>query len=429
MMNQKRPVIIVIGGGFGGIKLIKGLKNKPYEIILIDRQNHHTFQPLLYQVASCGLTAASITAPFRRIFKGYHNFRFRMAIVERIDPERKEVFTANGTYKYDFLVIATGSITDYYDNEVLEQHSLSLKSVTDALTIRSTLLREFEMAVTRMHTDEKKILLNFIIIGAGATGVEIAGALAEFKKHIVPVDYPELDPGLMNIHVIEASNKVLRRMSPAASAKSQEYLEKMGVKVWLNTRVENYDGLNVTLTDGTVLRSVCFIWSAGVKGAVIPGLMKEIIQEGNRYKVDSFNRVEGYSNIYALGDVAAMISKDIPVGHPLVALPAMQQGANLARNFLRELKKKPWKPFRYEDLGVLSTIGRHKAVADLPYWKTQGVIAWFLWMFIHLIRLIGFRNRLVILVDWIWSYVTYEYSFRLITQPFRKEKCRVCEGG
>jgi NADH dehydrogenase len=349
-----------------------------------------------------------------------------MAIVERIDPERKEVFTANGTYKYDFLVIATGSITDYYDNEVLEQHSLSLKSVTDALTIRSTLLREFEMAVTRMHTDEKKILLNFIIIGAGATGVEIAGALAEFKKHIVPVDYPELDPGLMNIHVIEASNKVLRRMSPAASAKSQEYLEKMGVKVWLNTRVENYDGLNVTLTDGTVLRSVCFIWSAGVKGAVIPGLMKEIIQEGNRYKVDSFNRVEGYSNIYALGDVAAMISKDIPVGHPLVALPAMQQGANLARNFLRELKKKPWKPFRYE---VLSTIGRHKAVADLPYWKTQGVIAWFLWMFIHLIRLIGFRNRLVILVDWIWSYVTYEYSFRLITQPFRKEKCRVCEGG
>jgi NADH dehydrogenase len=233
----------------------------------------------------------------------------------------------------------------------------------------------------------------------------------------------------MNIHVIEASNKVLRRMSPAASAKSQEYLEKMGVKVWLNTRVENYDGLNVTLTDGTVLRSVCFIWSAGVKGAVIPGLMKEIIQEGNRYKVDSFNRVEGYSNIYALGDVAAMISKDIPVGHPLVALPAMQQGANLARNFLRELKKKPWKPFRYEDLGVLSTIGRHKAVADLPYWKTQGVIAWFLWMFIHLIRLIGFRNRLVILVDWIWSYVTYEYSFRLITQPFRKEKCRVCEGG
>ena len=250
---KDNPKLVVIGGGFGGIELIKKLRNKPFDIILVDRNNHHTFQPLLYQVASCGLADVSITSPFRRIFKGYRNFRFRMADVTKIEPGAKKISTNIGDIPYDILVIATGSTSNFYGNDNLKKHSLSLKTVTDALTIRNTLLREFEEAITRMHIDEKKILLNFVIIGAGSTGVEIAGSLAEFKKHIAPYDYPELDPGLMNIHLIEAADRVLPMMSKISSEKADEYLTRMGVKVWLNTRVEDYDGLNVVLTDGTIL--------------------------------------------------------------------------------------------------------------------------------------------------------------------------------
>lgn len=426
-MVQKLPVVLIIGGGFAGIELIKKLRNQPFRIILIDRENHHTFQPLLYQVASCGLSATSITSPFRRIFKGYKNFLFRMAMVERIDPEKNEVVTPIGSFYYDYLVIATGSESNFYGDNSLATHSLSMKSVTDALTIRSTLLKEFETALTRLHTDEQKILLNFVIIGAGATGVEVAGALAEFKKHIVPLDYPELDPGLMNIHLIEASPKVLPMMSEKASEKAKQYLEEMGVKVWLNTQVKSYDGLNVTLRDGTILRSVCFIWSAGVKGVIIAGLEKATIVRGNRYRVDHYNRVDGYQDIFALGDVAAVIDDDTPQGHPMLAMPAIQQARNLAGNLLRFRNNTTPLPFKYKDLGVMSTIGRHKAVADLKLIKSQGLLAWYIWMAVHLIRLIGFRNKFVILTDWFWNYLFYEYSFRIITHPFRTEKCRECD--
>jgi len=424
---KEHPVLIVIGGGFGGIELIKKLKNKPFDIILIDRNNHHTFQPLLYQVASCGLADVSITSPFRRIFRGFGNFRFRMADVTRIDPENNSVVTDIGEIPFDLLVIATGSTSNFYGNNNLEKHSLSLKSVADALTIRNTLLREFEEAITRIHIDDKKVLLNFIIIGAGSTGVEIAGSLAEFKKHIVPFDYPELDPGLMNIHLIEAADRVLPMMSKISSEKADEYLTGLGVKVWLNTRVQDYDGLNVTLTDGTILRSVAFIWSAGVKGAVIEGLNPDSIFQGSRYIVDQFNKVKGYENIYALGDVAAMLSEKRPAGHPLLALPAIQQGHNLAGNLYRMREMKPFIPFSYNDLGIMSTIGRNQAVAELRFGKFHGFIAWFLWMFVHLIRLVGFRNRLTILTDWVWNYFTYEYTFRIISQPFRKSRCRKCD--
>jgi len=289
------------------------------------------------------------------------------------------------------------------------------------------LLREFEEALTRMQTDEKKILLNFVILGAGSTGVEIAGSLAEFRKHIVPFDYPELDPGLMNIHLIQASDRILPMLSKFSSEKADEYLTRMGVKIWLNTRVQDYDGLNVTLTDGTILRSVAFIWSAGVKGALIAGLNQGCLHTGDRYLVNEYNQVLGYPDIYALGDVAAMLSLRWPDGHPLLALPAIQQGKNLARNLVRLSNGRSLKPFVYHDLGILSTIGRNKAIAELPIGKFHGFPAWFLWMSVHLIRLIGFRNRIAILIDWIWNYFTYEYSFRIITQPFRKDKCRECE--
>ncbi|HNY01061.1 MAG TPA: NAD(P)/FAD-dependent oxidoreductase [Bacteroidales bacterium] len=417
MNSDKRPVVVVIGGGFGGIELIKRLRHAPVDIILIDRNNHHTFQPLLYQVASCGLSAVSITSPFRRIFKGQSNFRFRMTGVTRIVPEEKKVVTPIGEIAYDLLVIATGSVSNFYGNEELERNSLSLKSVMDALSLRSRLLREFETALTRMQRDEKKILLNFVIIGGGATGIEIAGALAEFKRHIVASDYPELDPGLMNIHLIEATGRILPMMSEESSRKAENYLSRMGVKVWVNTRVSSYDGLNVTLTDGTILRSSAFIWTAGVKGALVPGLSESSILDHNRIRVDEFNRVSGYDDIYAIGDVAAMVTPSTPKGHPLLAMPAIQQGKNLAANLLRMWKGAEQKRFTYTDLGVLATIGRNKALAELPFGRFSGFFAWFLWMFIHLVRLIGFRNRLIILIEWMFSYFTYEYSFRIITQP------------
>lgn len=416
MSQDKKPVIVIIGGGFGGIELIKKLRNSPFDIILIDKNNHHTFQPLLYQVASCGLSAVSITAPFRRIFKGQKNFRFRMTEVIGIDPDQKKIISPIGDINYDYLVIATGSEANFFNNEELAKNSLSLKTVMDALNIRSLLLREFEMAVTRIQSEDKKILLNFVIIGGGATGIEIAGALAEFKKHIVASDYPELDPGLMNIHLIEAADRILPMMSEISSSKAYKYLTRMGIKVWLNTRVSNYDGLNVTLTDGTVLRSSAFIWTAGVKGALIPGISEESVFNNNRYFVNEYNQVKGYNNIFAIGDVAAMINPATPKGHPLLAMPAMQQGKMLAGNLQRLLSLRQMKKFTYIDLGVLATIGRNKALAELPFGKFSGFFAWFLWMFIHLIRLIGFRNRVIILIEWMFSYFTYEYSFRIITQ-------------
>jgi len=416
MSRDKKPVLAIIGGGFGGIELIKKLRNAPFDIILIDKNNHHTFQPLLYQVASCGLSAVSITAPFRRIFKGQKNFRFRMAEVTGIDPGQNKILSPIGDILYDYLVIATGSVANYYNNEELEKNSLSLKTVMDALNIRSLLLREFEMAVTRMQSEDKKILLNFVIIGGGATGIEIAGALAEFKKHIVASDYPELEPGLMNIHLIEAADRILPMMTEASSSKAYKYLVNMGVKVWLNTKVSNYDGLNVTLTDGTVLRSSAFIWTAGVKGALVPGINAESVYNQTRYFVNEYNQVRGYDNIFAIGDVAAMISQDTPKGHPLLAMPAIQQGKVLAYNLQRMVSMRQMKKFTYTDLGVLATIGRNKALAELPFGRFSGFFAWILWMFIHLIRLIGFRNRVIILIEWMFSYFTYEYSFRIITQ-------------
>ncbi|NCA75860.1 MAG: NAD(P)/FAD-dependent oxidoreductase [Alphaproteobacteria bacterium] len=417
----KEPHIIIVGGGFGGITLIQQLKNKPFRITLIDKYNHHNFQPLMYQVATCGLSATSIASPFRRMFKGFRNFTFRLAEVQTIHPDKKEIETTVGTFNYDYLVIATGSKTNFYNNDHLSRYSLVMKSVDDALTIRNTLLEQFEIATMYSSPEEKKIILNFVIIGGGATGVELAGALAEFKSHIIRHDYPEIDPSLMNIHLIEAGTRLLPAMSEGASIKAISFLQKMGVKVWLSTRVRDYDGVNVTLTDDTVLRSAFFIWSAGVEGAVISGL-QETSMAGNRISANPMNQVKGHEDIFAIGDVAAMISPTWPKGHPMLAFPAMQQGKNLATNLIRKSQGKSMKPFHYLDLGSLATVGRHKAVADLPFLKTQGSFAWFLWMGLHLMRITGFRNRLKALSDWIWNYFTYAYTYRIITRPSCKGK-------
>jgi len=419
-MTTHRPKILIIGGGFGGITLIQKLKNKPCDLILLDKFNHHNFQPLMYEVATCGLSAVSIASPFRRMFMRYRNFTFHLTEVQKIFPVNNRVETDIGNFDYDYLVIATGAETNFFDNGRMAKYSLVMKSLNDALTIRNTLLEQFEIATLYNTPEEQKIILNFVVIGGGATGIELAGALAEFKSHIISKDYPEIDPSLMNIHLIEAGNRLLPAMSEGASWKSYQFLTRMGVKIWLSTSVKDYDGVNVTLTDGTILRSAFFIWAAGVKGALIPGLDPGVIQ-GTRIVVDEYNQVKGYDNIFAIGDVAAMISDKLPKGHPMLAFPAMQQGRNLASNFLRRLQGKPLNKFRYLDLGTLATVGRHKAVADLPFLKTQGFFAWFLWMGLHLIRITGFRNRLIALSDWIWNYFTYGFTYRIITRPSYKK--------
>jgi NADH:ubiquinone reductase (H+-translocating) len=422
-MKEKKgtvPRVIIIGGGFSGISLIRKLRNGPFEVILFDKVNHHNFQPLLYQVATCGLSSVSIATPFRRLFRGYRDFSFYLAEVTSVIPGENKIETTIGTFDYDYLVIATGSESNFFGNEGFRKNSLVMKSLDDALTIRNTLLEQFEHAVIFNNPDEQKVILNFIVIGGGATGVELAGALAEFKRHIIPKDYPSIDPSLMNIHLIEAGNRLLPAMSAGASSKSHEFLIRMGVKVWLSTKVQNYDGLNVELTDGTVLRSAFFIWAAGVKGKLLPGIPPESIEKG-RIVVDGYSRIRGMANVYALGDASMMVSAENPQGHPMLAFPAMQQGSQLGRNLIRLQQGKQPVEFRYIDLGTLATIGRNKAVADLPFLKTQGFFAWFLWMGIHLVRITGFRNRLIAFSDWIWNYFTYAFTYRIIAKPYDKE--------
>jgi NADH dehydrogenase len=414
-MEQQRKRIIIIGGGFGGISLIRKLRGGPFEVILLDKHNHHNFQPLLYQVATCGLSAVSIATPFRRLFRGYGNFTYYLTEVTRIHPAENRVETMIGSFAYDYLVIATGSESNYYGNESFRKNSLEMKTLDDAITIRNTLLEQFEKAVIYDTPDDQKVILNFIVIGGGATGVELAGALAEFKRHIIPKDYPSIHPSLMNIHLIEAGNRLLPAMSDGASTKAAVYLERMGVKVWLSTMVKNYDGLNVELTDGTVLRSGFFIWAAGVMGKIIPGVPEHAIAK-NRILVDEYNRVKGSENLFALGDAALLATDHYPEGLPMLAFPAMQQGANLGKNLVRMLVGKPLKKFRYLDMG---TLARNRAVADLPFLKTQGMFAWFLWMAIHLVRITGFRNRLIAFSDWIWNYFTYAFTYRIIAKPGR----------
>lgn len=429
---MERKKVIIIGGGFGGLSLIHKLRKKPFDVVLLDKHNHHNFQPLLYQVATCGLSAVSIATPFRRLFRGYRNFSFYMTEVTRIVPKENRVETTIGDFTYDYLVIATGSETNYYGNENFEKNCMEMKTLNDAVSIRNTLLEQFEKAVVYNCPDDRKIMLNFVVIGGGATGVELAGALAEFRHHIIPKDYPSIDPSMMNIHLIEAGNRLLGAMSEGASAKARKYLEHMGVKVWLSTRVSNYDGLNITLTDGTVLRSSFFIWAAGVKGNLIPGLPAEVAQK-SRILVDEFNRVTGFDNLFALGDVAMMVTPDHPKGYPMLAFPAMQQGTNLGHNLFRIMQGKEMKKFHYIELGTLATVGRNRAVADLPLFSTQGFFAWFLWMGIHLIRITGFRNRIIAFSDWIWNYFTYAFTYRIIvraspskfTEPlFRRNRLR-----
>lgn len=412
------PRVVIIGGGFGGLELAKSLCEDDFQIVLIDKQNFHTFQPLLYQVATAGLETESIVYPFRKMFEEHDNVYFRMAEVQSVDTKGQIVHTSIGLFRYDFLVVATGANTNFYGNRMMMEKAISIKSIEDALSLRNTILHNFEKALQTDDDEQLNSLMDYVIVGGGATGVEIAGALSELKKHVFPKDYKELDFVNMDIHLVQSGHELLKGMSSKASREALETLQRYGVKVWLNSKVKYYDGHTVLLDTGERLHSHTLIWAAGVTGAVIEGFEATCIVSGNRLKVDEYNRVIGHPNIFAIGDVAAMISEVNPYGHPMMAQPAMQQGKTLAKNLPRLIKGKTLKPFRYKDRGSMATIGRNRAVADLKLFNKEfrykGFIAWLIWMFIHLISIVGFRNRLVVLINWTFSYFSYDKGMRLI---------------
>jgi NADH dehydrogenase len=426
-----KPRIVVIGGGFGGLELVKALKGVNAQVVLFDKYNHHTFQPLLYQVATSGLETASIIFPFRKKFAAHKDFYFRMGEVTRILPEENCIETSIGTVKYDYLVLATGASTNYFGNKNIRQNSYPLKTIEDAIDLRNKIIKNFELALL---TDDKVLmnsLIDFVIVGGGPTGVELAGSLAELKKHVFPADYQELELQEMDIHLVEGTDRLLNGMSEEAGKEALNFLKTLGVKVHLNTFVKNYTDDEVDLGDEKI-STKNLIWAAGVLGNPTEGLNPDVLTKNSRLKVDKYNLVLGYDNIFAIGDVAAMITDELPRGHPMVAPPAMQQGVLLAKNIAHLMEGKPMTKFKYKDQGSMATIGRNKAVVDLlvgkKELKTQGTFAWLIWMFVHLMSLVGFRNRILVLISWVWSYFSYDKSNRLIigkNEAFHEEETEI----
>jgi NADH dehydrogenase len=419
--QQKR--IVIIGGGFAGISLAKRLKGVGAQIVVLDKHNYHTFQPLLYQVSTSGLEPDSIAYPIRKILKRLDHFHFRLATVQKVDVDAHEIITDIGNLRYDYLVIATGTKTNFFGNPHIETYAMPMKNVPQALNIRSLMLQNFERADDSMDEAEKAMLMNFCIVGAGPTGVELSGALAELKRNVFPKDYQQLDMDAMQIHLFEGADRVLPTMSGHASQKAATFLERLGVRLHLNTLVADYDGTTVTLNNGEQIRTKNFIWTAGVTGAALEGFSADqLVGRLNRYKVNVFNQIEGFNTIFAIGDIAYMASAEYPKGHPQVAQPAIQQGEHLSRNFGRLLAGKPMEPFSYVDKGSMATIGRNKAVVDLHKLRFGGFFAWFIWMFVHLMALVGFRNRVIVFFNWVYNYINYDKAARLIVRPFVAKK-------
>lgn len=419
--KSKNRRIIVIGGGFAGIQFIKSLKNAPYQIVLIDRHNYHTFQPLLYQVATAGLEPDSIAGALRHLFESHKDFYFRMARVTGIDAKKKRIKTLVGELDYDLLVIANGSKTNYFGDQKMYERTFPMKQIPQALDLRSHLSQNFEQTVMSPDQEEQDRLTNFVIVGGGPTGVEVAGALGELKKHVLPKDYPDIDFDIMKLHLVDAGPRLLAGMSEKSGERALKYLKEFDVDVRLDTRLEHYDGKDVKLTDGTTIPAKTVAWAAGVTGNIIDGLDKGSIERG-RILVDEYNEVKGYEDIYAIGDIALLREKRYPNGHPMVAPVAIQQAQLLARNLRRQLKLQEPKAFRYKDKGSMATIGRNKAVVDMPKFHFGGLFAWMVWMFVHLMSIVGFRNRLVILSNWVWNYLTYDRGTRLIIRTFLRDK-------
>ena len=411
--NQKK--VIIIGAGFGGLQLAQKLADdEDFQVILIDKNNYHQFQPLFYQVATAGLEPSAISFPLRLAFHNDANIHVRVAQVTKIISEQNIIITDLGELNYDYLVLAIGADTNFFGNKNIEERALPMKSVGEALGLRNRLLESFEKALVSDNQDDRVGLMNVVVVGGGPTGVEISGTLAEMKKHVLPKDYPELDFDLMQINIIESGGELLGPMSENAQRKSKDYLEQLGVNVRLNCRVTDFDGKYVYLNDGTTIRTNNLVWAAGVKANGVEGINPEVLVRGGRMKVNRFNQIEGYENVFAVGDVAFMTEEKYPNGHPQVAQPAMQQGKLLAKNLKNLLRGNPLKKFVYKDLGSMATVGRNLAVVDLPFWRFQGFFAWLTWMFVHLMSIVGVKNRVLIFINWLWNYVTYDQSLRLI---------------
>ena len=416
------PRIVIIGGGFGGVSLAKKLSKQEVQVVLIDKNNYHTFQPLLYQVSTGGLEPDSIAYPLRKVLIGYDNFYFRLAEVEHIDTAGKKLNTNIGDLSFDYLVVATGSETNFFGNEEIEKNAMSMKSIPQSLNLRSLILENFEQALLTDDYHERDALMNFVIVGGGPTGVELSGALAEIKKGILPKDYPDLDTRRAQINIVQGGDCLLPGFSAQASKKAEDFLEKLGVQVWKGVRVTGYNGKTVTTLTDLKFDAATVVWAAGVKGAGIKGLDAEgVIAGGNRINVNEFNQVVGHPNIFAIGDIACMATVDNPRGHPMVAQPAIQQGKLLGKNLVNLLENKPMKPFVYNDKGSMATVGRNKAVCDIKKFRFQGVFAWFVWMFVHLFFLIGFRNRMVVFINWVYNYIRFDREARLIIRPFKRD--------
>ncbi|GAB3565617.1 NAD(P)/FAD-dependent oxidoreductase [Spirosoma luteolum] len=416
--DTTKPRVVIIGGGFGGMNLAKSLRTADVQVVLFDKQNYNGFWPLLYQVATAGLEPDAIAEPFRKMFDDFTNFHYRMVRVSRINPGQKTVTTLIGDLSYDYLVIATGSKTNFFGNDQIKKYSFPLKTIPEALNVRSQFLQCFEQASVTTDPAERTSLLTFVVAGAGPTGVEMAGSLAEMRKHVLPNDYPGLDFSQMKIYVIEGLGKVLPPMSDEAGQKAQRYLEDLGVIVKLNTLIENYDGEVVTLKGGEQIRAQTLVWGAGVTGALIDGIPAEAIERG-RILVDPINQIQGMTDVFAIGDIALMKLDKWPKGHPGVAQPAIQQGEHLAKNLRRMLRNEPTTPFDYFDKGSLAIVGRSRAVADLPgNIHLGGFVAWMAWLFVHIFYLVGFRSKLVVFSNWIYRLFTYQRGTRIIIRPF-----------
>lgn len=421
-MEQQTKNVVVVGGGFAGIRLVKNLaKDNRFHVTLVDINNYHFFPPLLYQVATAFIEASNISYPFRRMFQDQDNIRFYMGALQKVNPEERTILTSTGILEYDYLVLAIGTETNYFGMENVKNNSVPMKNITDALNLRNHLLLIMEKAVRARERPEKRKLLNIVIAGGGPTGVEIAGMLAEMGHYVKNKEYPEIKDLSAHIHLIDAGPSLLGPMSTTAQVEAAKVLKKLGVRIQLNMAVKDYVNGEVVLGDGTTIPTKALIWTSGVIGREIPGLPKDSIGKGRRVLVNEYNAVIGTHNIFAIGDICLQTTdKNFPNGHPQLAQVAMQQGKLLAKNFKRLASKEPLIPFAYKDKGSMAIISKFKAVADLPKFSFKGLFAWFIWLFIHIIPIAGYRNKVKLALNWFWSFITNNPTLRLIIRSERK---------
>ncbi|HKJ42752.1 MAG TPA: NAD(P)/FAD-dependent oxidoreductase [Sunxiuqinia sp.] len=418
--DQKR--VVIVGAGFAGLKLARKLYKQGFQVVLIDKNNYHQFQPLFYQVATSGLEPSSISFPLRKAFQKSEKVFVRVTTVQNIVPEKKIIETPLGYTWYDYLILATGATTNFFGNKSFEKNGIPMKSVSEAVYLRNRILMNFERAVAERDPEKLSQLMSVMVVGGGPTGVEVCGALAEMKKFVLPKDYPDLDFSLMEITLVEAGPHLLNGMSPEAGKKAGEYLKNLGINVRLSHKVTDYDGSTVKLEDQEDFQTETLIWAAGIQAQMPQGIDASHLVRGNRIKVNRFNEIEGYDSIFAIGDLAYMETENYPKGHPQVAQVALQQATLLAKNLVNKREAKTLKKFEYKDKGSMATVGRNRAVVDLPFIRFSGTFAWLTWMFVHLMSIVGVKNRLVIFINWLWKYATFDQSLRLIIRPSLKRQ-------